>query len=443
MALFGKKNNNNDNEEKTPASDLDAKIMAAIEETDLEEQQLREQKVKDALDRAEEVQKRRDAEDEKRRKVEEFLKTLPNEGRRYFLMNEGASERDGLVEVKGNVRGEVKPGDIVYVYKPDLSAVTSKVVKVISLDDEELKETSSVKNGRAVLSLELPEGTEVPKYSVVSSVQPMVKFDKSRPVENPLFLGLSLEYKEFHADKEYMDRLITAVINARFLSPSREDGVSSNGKKTLKLLSLKDPEEEGKRMIPVFTDPGALMVWKDVMQGEDKPKVAVISFDIVAQMARKDGTGLVVNPFGPVPIRFPQSLIERILDMDGYKTFIEKKKELQTGAAPSPDGKVKIFLAEPPATEETDKIRKELIKCCSGMPEVAKAGLIAKLQSSKSSYLIIVDCPEGTEQRICAEIFKAVKPHMNTVKKLEFASYNSAPFAVDYFSKHEIDYVKS
>ena len=65
---------------------LDEALMAAIEETEEEERAARELKAKENQERAEQARVTAIEQEERKAKIEKLRQSLPNEGRRYFLM---------------------------------------------------------------------------------------------------------------------------------------------------------------------------------------------------------------------------------------------------------------------------------------------------------------------------------------------------------------------
>ena len=111
MGLFGKKNNDDNNEEEIKdisnldGADLDAFIMSAIEETDQEQATLKEQARINEQERVARITKER----------EEEAKTKKAVVRRFFLMVTSAEDRaDSTYGLKGNVYGEIKIADKIY-----------------------------------------------------------------------------------------------------------------------------------------------------------------------------------------------------------------------------------------------------------------------------------------------------------------------------------------
>ena len=68
------------------------------------------------------------------------------------------------------------------------------------------------------------------------------------------------------------------------------------------------------------------------------------------------------------------------------------------------------------------------------------AGLLFMIRDNKMSYLIIVDIPKGNEKAVYAGILAALKPHLKSIKNVDFSLYSEAPFAKDYFAKIPADY---
>ena len=440
MALFGKKNDDDKkNEEK---DDLDALIMSAIEETELEEQQLREEKIAKAKERAEALAKSREEAEEREKKIEEIKKSLPNEGRRFFLVVEDQDTVETDVKVVGNLHGPMKEEDKVFIYKPDFKVTPAVVKEIQPYEGGESTGSSDPKSRRVVVTLAIPVPETIPEFSVVASAKPDTTGDKKVPVENPAVLGLSLEYKRFAKDRKYTEAFMTSILNGRFMVAGiPKEGKSADGKKALSLITMNDAKAGGDLMLPLFTDPGALSAWKELMKREQKPVVLIMDFkDAIKQSASKK-LDFIINPFGPVPLKLPRLMIDKIAatpDFQNWSNGLNERRKEATNKSLA----TKIIIGELPESPESESVKKALVKYCSGNPDVERAGVAAKIHGKNAAYLFIIDCAAGKEKQIFNDIYKEVKPLLSDNKNIEFVLYKDAVFAEDYFSKHPIDYKK-
>ena len=328
MGLFGKKNKDNEDiEAASPEQDLDALVMSAIEQADEEEEQRKADRKQAEIDRIAKMNEERERAEEARKAAAERLKNIPNEGRRFFLIVETSNAVASGVEVTGNLHGEMKKGDQVFVYRPDGKSIEGKAGTIASAEDG--KTAEGAKNARVTVCIEIdgnavsadPAGSQ-PRFSVMSGVKAN-QDGKAGPVENPYLLGLSLGYKDLHSDKDYMKILMNLIVRARFILPVHDMGSDDAGKKKLRLITINDKMDPNKRNMAVFTDFAALSAWKNVFDDEHRPSVTVMSFNAVVKQIRNDDMGIAVNPFGPVGIQLPPRMIAQVTSSESYKRNIK------------------------------------------------------------------------------------------------------------------------
>ena len=100
----------------------------------------------------------------------------------------------------------------------------------------------------------------------------------------------------------------------------------------------------------------------------------------------------------------------------------------------------KVTVGQPHPGPETDAVRQVLVDYCKGNRDIKKAGLLFMIRNNKMSYLVIVDVPKGKEQPVYSGLLAAMKPHLKSIKNVDFSLYAEAPFAKDYFAKIPADY---
>jgi hypothetical protein len=431
MGLFGKKNNDKDNSEEEikdvsmlEGADLDALIMSAIEETDLEQAQEKEQARINEQERVARITREREEAAKKKKVIV----------RRFFLMVTASEDQgDGLFGLKGSVHGEIRKNDKVYVYRPNGSALEG-TVESIETDSDETVDVIKAAVGRINVRFAsvIEEGTTaeefVPFYSVLTCVKPVDRDDLKTPVENPFLLGLSLEYKNYMKDKQYMRLLIKNIAEGRFIVPilpaqPNPDG----GKPIIKLVTLTKPDDESK-MVPFFTDIVALSSWKELFEKQGKPSIAMLTFKDLAKNTLPDGPEFVLNPFGPLTINFPREVINNIAGL---------LNPVNPGDKPA---KQRIAIGVPPMNEETDAIRKALVEFAENEPTIKALGFIATLREKAKGYACVVDCPKEGSRELFQQMLEKIEPIMKDVHSMEFMIRAEAPFADAYFSKIPYDY---
>ncbi|MCR5201440.1 MAG: enhanced serine sensitivity protein SseB [Saccharofermentans sp.] len=425
---------------------LDEALMAAIEETDEEERLARELKAQENQERAEQARITAIEQEERKAKIDNLRKSLPNEGRRYFLMVEEAQCDEAKKEayVTGLVYGNCKKNDDVFLFRNDGRALATKILAIEEFNGQVFEPVEEVSQKKARLTIVIDyektgftKENAVPKYSVVTTVRPPVKgADGKTAIENPSLSGLMFRYPEFNKDKEYLNHLTDNIVNGRFLIPAMNagEGSDASGKKKLQLIMFTKKEDPNKRILPLFTDLQALYLWRKIFEGDQKPTVVVMNFLEAAKFIEKDGFDIAINPSGPVSVGLPSKAAQSIAEI--------ARKHIAGGNVNKEvinDGS-KVVVGVPRPGAETDAVREALIGYCKGNSNIKKAGLLYLMRNNRLSYLVILDTPKGTEGEIYKGIIEAVKPHLDAVKNVDFSLLSEAPFAKDYFAKIPFDY---
>lgn len=445
MALFGKKNEDNSSEN---IEDLDAKILAAIEETDAEEEQ---RKVERRQAEAERVANR-DKETEV--PVTKTTSDVKHIGRRFFLMPTETEVGDNLIKATGAVFGQANVGDKVYIYRPNGQVVMSSILSITPAGGEEQTVPEGTPNGakNTLATLELgfkfanvgfePDNI-IPSYSVLTNVQPSVP--SRRTVENPAILGLTLLYNKYGQEKDFNRVLVNHMVNTSFMVPVYVKGKGADGNPSMQIITLEDNENKVLRNLPIFTDAVALKSWKEFFGDSNKPTVAILTFQEITKIISADKLSLIINPYGPIAVKIPFDFVNKLTKSESYINRFgedgEKRKKYRKENVT--DGS-KIAVGVPPQIEEVKAIRQAIKNCCSGYSSVKTAGLLCKVKKGeKPGYLCIVDCPKADARDVFTAINAAVKPFLNKITKIEFSRYEETIFADQYFSNEPFDYVKN
>lgn len=422
---------------------LDAALMAAIEETDEEERQAKEEKVRLNQERAEKARLTAIADEQKKAKIEELRKSLPNEGRRYFLMAEEVSADESKLEVSltGNLFGCCKKDDNVFIYRHDGRAIGSKVTSIEEYNGAAFEPADEVSGKRARITCSIDfekigfsSEDAVPKFAVLSSVRPPLKEDgKKALVENPGLSGMLFGFSEFKKDKDYMNRLTTNLVNGRFLAAAFIEGTNENGKPRFNVVMISSKEKPEKKVIPVFTDIQALMMWKDIFAGEKKPTAVPIPYAEAAKLSDKEGFDIMINPFGPAKFILPVEVVRMI------SSQIKKNAGTKIGKETVNDGS-KVVVGQLRPGEESDRIREALRNYCSGNRDIKRAGVMFMIRNGRTSYLVVVDAPKTSQKVVFPGILAALKPHLKDIRYVDLSIYSEAPFAKEFFEKTGWDY---
>lgn len=436
MAIFGKKDDkdkNIKNENKVQDADLDA-ILTAIDETDEEEAAAKEAARKAHQEQLE--ANRKAAEAAKVR--EELAKTLPNDGRRYFMLAEEVTvDEDEQIKITGNIFGDIRVGDEIYIYKPNNLATAAKVTGIYGVNAE--KEAEAAKNSRVQISIDYKlNGADVtkiiPRFAVVSDVRPQISKDGKMPQENPALFGVTLGYKDFKDDRDYNGAFITSLAGSKLIIPVNSSKEDLENKK----INFKMIKHEDKVFLPTFTDWATLRMWKDLFEGDTMPNAICIPFMDLAKVTAKDGVDFMINAYGPTAIHLPRQVIDSLFDA---KKKADEKRKLQEQVVKAKDAK-NIMVGEPPINDETKAIREALREYAKNTPAIAKFGFLATNKGGKMGYLLVVDCPDANKADIAAGMVAAAKPYMNKIKSIAFSVYAQTQFADEYFARIPYDYVR-
>lgn len=241
--------------------------------------------------------------------------------RRFCLLVEDVFVTSRLqgVMVIGNIHGRVRVGDTMYMYGKDQPV---KEVTVLAIEPGPRDSVETAKDCQVGLCLNLEKEEDIAKLTVLSSVMPLEGAMAERVIENQRLFGLMMEYSRLYTVSAYMDELLYELCYAKFLLPlymdrppvPQEDGSMVFPEDAVAgFRPLKKADEEDKLVFPAFTDEIASMSWKEAFH-EDQPKrFATMRLPHVIQYIRNDQyAGLVMNPFGPVPVFFPMELLEKV-----------------------------------------------------------------------------------------------------------------------------------
>ncbi len=254
--------------------------------------------------------------------------------RRFTLLVEDAvrpSRVQGTIVI-GMLHGKVREGDTIYLYQSSKPAME---LVVNGIETGPRKAVNVAQNQQVGLCLDVGEKDAIPRYAVISSISPQEAADTAM-VENPRLLGLSMEYPRLHTNQDYINLLLYELCQARFVVPfymdqpplPNPDGTLSFGKDAkVGFPSLRKSGDEARSVFPVFTDGGALWNWKDAFHPEQPKQIAQIRFPEVIRHVKNGNEGMVLNPFGPVPVFLPLDLLEKVEQTDVYRKLSGVEKE--------------------------------------------------------------------------------------------------------------------
>lgn len=262
------------------------------------------------------------------KKAEEFRKAVKRDvnERRYCLLVEDMFESSRMqgVMVIGNIHGRVRVGDTMYLYQPD-QPVKEVTVTTMELGPRDVVDTA--KDCQIGLCLNLERVDEVSKYAVLSSVKPLEGAVAERVIENPRLFGLMMEYARLYTNTVYMDALLTELCHAKFILPlymerppvMMKEGQAVAEEGFVGFRPLKKADDDSELVFPAFTDELATMSWKEAFQKDQPKRFATMQLPHLLRYVYSGHAGLVVNPFGPVPVYFPKELLEKVEQSEVFR----------------------------------------------------------------------------------------------------------------------------
>lgn len=262
---------------------------------------------------------------------------MANEGRRFTFVVEDTFQllHDQGIVVVGFLHGEAKVGDAAYIMLSNNEIILTEIHGMEAGPNKIVQSAENQNLG--LLFRDIKKKEDIPKLSVITSIRPQNTIDVNQSIENPQLLGLSFEYPSLNENSYYINLLIYVICHSNYLAAMYLDTQPQNNgdgtvtftqNTTMGFPSLKDPEDETKSVIPVFTDWVALANWKNVFDETHPPKTLILRFPDAVSMCKDSFSGIVINPFGPVPIFLSKKMIEKITSMEGYQQeFVQNTTE--------------------------------------------------------------------------------------------------------------------
>lgn len=378
-------------------------------------------------------------------------KQAVNDNRRFtFLVEDTFQLKENLgIVVVGNVHGTVRVHDAVYIMQPG-SAIT--LAEISGLEIPQKGRVEEAKNEPVSIWLtDIKDKNTISKFSVFTSIRPQTVVDVESAVENPYVLGLSLEYRRFCNEADYLNLLIYEIAHGHYITPvymSKEPERQADGScvmregATMGFLSLKDPQDETKDVFPIFTDWNALSKWENVFNEEHPPKTVILRFQDCVSFVQKNDSGMVINPYGPTPVFLSADMIKKITNLEGYKAEFSEEKQAHVEEK-RVEKDTKIMVGLPKETSEVLLIKDALISCAKHISFIKRVDLLLKIEeNNEKAYLCVVDCQEEKCQKVFEELYAAIKPFANETKLVDFITYDRAQFVKDILEKNNPVYIK-
>ena len=257
---------------------------------------------------------------------------------------------------------------------------------------------------------------------------------------------VAVSYQEFfeeimvdeYQDSNYLNLLIYVLVHTNYVVPVHldesvrekvENIAQLKDKSVLRFPSLQNHNDPNLRVFPVFTDSVALDNWKTIFNEEHPKYTMLLKFNEILQICNK--TGIVINPFGPVPIPLTPEQIQQIVNLEGYKSEFGEVSQVKTPEEPAKQ-EAKLMIGVPKETEEIRLMKEAIIAHAKTVREIQRVDFLLKVDAQKErAYLCIVDCPKEDAAKFFTGIHKAAAPYLNEVKRLEFLLFGKTKLASD------------
>lgn len=378
--------------------------------------------------------------------TEESAKDIDDEGRRFTLLVEDAfqlEEENGVVVV-GNLHGKIKKGEKIYVLFPNNRMMTSTVEELEVGPGRRVTEAEDDKVAIQIFDVKKKE--HMPPFTIITNIVPNPDAQNGKELENPLLLGMSMEYPKYGQQVAYNNLLIYIMCHTKYVVPAsiNSDAAAPGKAPVIQFPSLAEPNGSGRYALPVFTDWNALSRWEGLVDAERPVQLLIMSFRDAVEVCK--GRGIVMNPFGPMVISLSTENIQQIINMENYKKEFgnRQKQSKPTQEVPQgkPQGQPQMMLGVPKQDKpEVKAVTDAIVAYAQQETDIKRIDLLLKVDlQQKKSFVCIVDCPTDKTAEIGEAIQKAVKPHLKEVETIEFFLYGSAKFVNDMVSETSVIY---
>lgn len=375
------------------------------------------------------------------------------EEHRFTLMVEDAfqlEDNNGVVVV-GNLHGKMKKGDKIYVLFPNNRMIISTAEEMEIGPGRRVTEAEDEKVALQIFEVKKKE--YMPPFTVITNIAPNLNTQNAREIENPMLLGMSMEYPTRGPEPTYNNILIYMICHSKYVVPASLNAANAAPGKVpqIQFPSLVDPSDTSRHVLPVFTDWNALSRWEGVFDEKHPEQAAILTFQEAVSVCQ--GKGIVINPFGPMVISVSAENIQQIINLESYK------KEFGTGEKPASSSAnegtknnnsaatkqsdaPRMMLGVPKEDKpEVKAVTDAIVAYAKGETSIKRIDLLLKVDlQQKKSFVCVIDCPQNQTARIGAEIQKAASPKLKEVEKIEFFLYGSAKFVNDMVSEKSIIY---
>ncbi|MBP3351742.1 MAG: SseB family protein [Lachnospiraceae bacterium] len=410
-----------------------------------------EEAVEETIDETEAVALEPEASNEdkeaKEAATEETAEDADDEGGRFTLLVEDAfqlEEENGVVVV-GNLHGKIKKGEKIYILFPNNRMMTSAVEELEIGPGRRVEEAED--DRVAVQIFDVKKKEHMPPFTIITNIVPNPDAQDGKELENPLLLGMSMEYPKYGQQVAYNNLLIYIMCHTKYVVPAsmNADAAAPGKVPVIQFPSLAEPNGSGRYALPIFTDWNALSRWEGLMDAGRPVQLLVMPFQDAVEVCK--GRGIVLNPFGPMVISLSSENIQQITNMENYKKEfgnrqVQSKPAQEEVQQNKTQGQPQMMLGVPkPDKPEVKAVTDAIVACVKQEPDVKRIDLLLKVDlQQKKSFVCIVDCPAEKTAGIGEAIQKAVAPNLKEVENIEFFLYGSAKFVNDMVSENSVIY---
>lgn len=242
--------------------------------------------------------------------------------RKYIFLIEEVEEIDDsdALALIGYVHGEIHVEDKIYVHKGEHKAQLAIVAGLQTSPGNSVDEAADARIGMKVNGL---AKNMLDPFSVVSSIPPNFKLDEKENIENPRLRGLLAERKRLKDTEFFCEELYAELDDSQFLmaiyfdseyktSESHPEEKVMVGNEMMNMPLMSNPDDEGKKLVPIFTHWDAIERWKDVYD-ENKPQVMIVNLFDARTIAGGLNGEIIVNPFSDDEIRLSEDVLKEVL----------------------------------------------------------------------------------------------------------------------------------
>ena len=235
---------------------------------------------------------------------------------------------DDMTIVVGTVHGTVRVHDQVIVIDHSGKAISTEVKQLECVKETGTEHPLSCTDGPIALLLGICP-SEIDKYYVITSIRPWMNENVNEAVENPYLLGM-LYGEKFKDDQSFFGRFVFALAHSHLLAPvvlSKRPEDNGDGTATftahtqISFPTLANNNLPGKATLAVFTDWTELYKWEDAPRDENgKVQTIILKFPDIVHLTADEGlNGCVINAFGKTSFFMPNSMIDMITSLEGYR----------------------------------------------------------------------------------------------------------------------------